>query len=97
MHIDPPSPVFKAYALPLAGARTIAEAGGHTAKLFGSGIKVAKLGRHAAAQRVHGRGTPAAYRVFDPSSSSGLAWMAIVAVVVLVCGGAGALALHRRR
>lgn len=83
LHVDPASPVAKAYALPLDGVRTAASGGSHGPELFGAGIK---------------RGArPAAYRIPEPGASSGLAWMAIVAVVVVAAGSAGALVQRRRR
>jgi hypothetical protein len=89
--------VAKAYALPLDGVRGASSGSANTAKLFGSGIsRVAEPGR-SAARRIQGTATPASYTVLEPRTSSGLAWMAIVAVVVLAIGSAGALALRRRR
>lgn len=38
LHVDPRSPVAKAYALPLGTARGTASAGGRGSELFGSGI-----------------------------------------------------------
>jgi hypothetical protein len=43
------------------------------------------------------RATPAAYRVLRPGSGSGLLWMALAAIVVVVLGSAGGVALSRRR
>lgn len=103
LHVDPASPVAKAYALPLDGVRGASSGGGHSAErhgpqLFGAGIKRSAMHqREAPSRRIRGAGTPAAYTVLDPGSSSGLAWMAIVVVVVLAVGSAGALALRRRR
>jgi hypothetical protein len=97
LHIDPASPVVKAYALPLDGVRAMAAIEGRRAKLFGSGIEPAKRRQPAMARRTRDSVAPAAYRMLEAGSSSGLAWMAIAAVVVLVCGGAGALALRHRQ
>lgn len=103
LHVDPASPVAKAYALPLDGVRGGPSGAGHSAQrhgpqLFGAGIRRSAMHRGSAPiRRTHGTGTPAAYTVLDPGSSSGLAWMAIVVVVVLAVGSAGALALRRRR
>jgi len=43
------------------------------------------------------KATPAAYRVLEPGTGSGLLWMAVAAVAVLVIGSAGGLLLSRRR
>jgi hypothetical protein len=40
---------------------------------------------------------PAAYKVLSPGSGSGVLWMALTAIVVVVLGGAGGVALSRRR
>jgi hypothetical protein len=101
LHVDPASPVAKAYALPLDGVRTASSGSGHGpgrygSELFGSGIRrSSERGRSALTRR--GSGAPAAAAVLDPGTGSGLAWMAVVAVVVLTLGGTGALALRRRR
>jgi hypothetical protein len=40
---------------------------------------------------------PAAYRILRPGSGFGLLWMVLAAVVVIVLGSAGGVALRRRR
>lgn len=94
LHVDPTSPVAKAYALPLGTARAGSSGSGRGAQLFGSGIKRAAT---PPATRLRGVATPAAYRVLRPGSASGLEWMAIPAIAVIALGSAGALALRRRR
>jgi hypothetical protein len=51
----------------------------------------------APTRKLTARATPAAYRILRPGSGSGLLWMAVVAVLVLVLGSAGGLLLSRRR
>jgi len=94
LHVDPASPVAKAYALPLGTARSGSSGGGHGPQLFGSGIKRTPS---STPKRLRGVATPAAYRVLRPGSAPGLEWMAISAIVVIALGGAGALAFRRRR
>ena len=91
LHIDPASPVAKAYALPLDIGRGASPGSVRPPELFGAGIKPAasRLGRESV--------RPTAYRTLEAGSGSGLAWMAIPAVVVLALGSAGAFALSRRR
>jgi hypothetical protein len=48
-------------------------------------------------REITARATPAAYRVLRPGSGSGLLWMILAAVVVIVLGSAGGVALSRRR
>jgi hypothetical protein len=40
---------------------------------------------------------PSAYKVLRPGTGSGVLWMALTAIVVVVLGGAGGVALSRRR
>lgn len=86
LHIDPRSPVAKAYALPLGSARGAPPGSGGAGKLFGAGIT---------AHRARTRATPTAY--LTRASPSGWLWMAAAAVAVAAVGGAGGLALRRRR
>lgn len=103
LHVDPASPVAKAYALPLGSARASSAPGGRT-RLFGSGIRRTAMTttrpsptRTTPVPGRRGRGAPAAYRVLEPSSGSGLLWMGLVVVVVLGLGAGGALTLRRFR
>ncbi|HEX3616032.1 MAG TPA: hypothetical protein VHU61_05820 [Solirubrobacteraceae bacterium] len=50
-----------------------------------------------AARDTTARATPAAYRVLRPGSGSGLLWMLLAAVLVIVLGSVGGLVLSRRR
>jgi hypothetical protein len=88
--------VAKAYALPLGMARAGSSGSGHSSQLFGAGIEPAAI---RPGRRLRELAAPAAYRVLAPGSTSGLEWMAIPAIAVVVLGsaGAGALALRRRR
>jgi hypothetical protein len=103
LHVDPASPVVKAYALPLGSARASSTPGGRT-ELFGSGIRSSAATttrptrtRTTPVSPLRGRGEPTAYRVLKPSPGSGLLWMGLVIVVVLGLGAGGALTLRRFR
>ena len=102
LHLDPASPVAKAYALPLGSARTSSAPAGR-AELFGSGIRRTGMTTtqptrtRTTPSRLRGRSAPAAYRVLKPSSGSGLLWMCVFGVVVLGLGAGGALTLRRFR
>lgn len=103
LHVDPASPVVKAYALPLGSARASSTPGGRT-RLFGAGIRRTAATttppaptRTMPVSRLRGRSVPAAYRVLEPGSGSGLLWMGLAVVVVLGLGAGGALTLRRFR
>lgn len=91
LHIDPSSPVAKAYALPISAARGTPPESGQAGVIFGSGI-----GAHRTAATRSGS-IPAASTVIAPGGGLGVMWMLIAAAVVLALGLAGGAALHRRR
>lgn len=90
LHVDPASPLTKAYALPLGSARGAGTGNGQSGGLFGSGITHGSAAGGIAYKS-------AAYRTPKPAPGAGLALMGLGAVVVVAIGAAGAIVLSRRR
>ncbi len=67
------------------------------ASTSGTGAPQVTSGHAGAASVTLASAPPAAEKVLHPGSSFGLVWMAGMAVLVLVIGGAGSLALTSRR
>jgi hypothetical protein len=110
VHVDPHSPVGKEYAIPLNQARG-GSGGSSGGNLFGSGITkqptspstgsagsgVASGGAGSGATSGGSGSSPkSSSHALGASHGSGLLWMALAALVVLVIGTVGGLAIKQR-